>query len=128
METKIPKPSIYFYKEINDGKNETVKHYELINQNTDNNNLTDKINISKDRGFANSHPIYWVKTQTYNKWSDVCLTGLFKTNITNLFKGDIDKKQNLLIAKFSDDGTRLIIYCFNNYYSRQIDHVLQYIY
>lgn len=128
MTTIIPKPSIYFYKEINVGENETVKHYELINQNVDNGNLTNLINVSKDRGFAGSHPIYWVKTQTSDKWNDTCLTGLFRTPITNLFKGDIDKKQNLLIAKFSDDGSRLIIYCFNNYYSRQIDNVLQFIY
>ncbi|MFY9243930.1 MAG: hypothetical protein WAO74_12995 [Polaribacter sp.] len=128
MATKIPKPSIYIYKEINVGKYSTTKHFELVNQNNDNDNLTNLIKISKDRGFAKSNPLYWLNTQTNNKWNKRNLTGLFKTSISNLFKGDIDMKKNLLLIKFSEGANSLTVYCFKNYYTSNLDNVLQLIY
>ena len=128
MASKIPKPSIYIYKEINIGKYSTTKHFELVNQNTDNNNLTNLIKISKDRGFAKSNPLYWLNTRINNKWSKRNLTGLFKTTISNLFKGDIDKKKNLLLIKFSEGANSLTVYCFKDYYTSNLDNVLPLIY
>jgi hypothetical protein len=128
MSTKIPKPSIYIYKEINAGKFSTTKHYELVNHNNDDNSLTNLIKISKDRGFAKSLPIYWLNTKTDKKWNKRNLTGLFKTSITNLFKGDIDKKKNLLLFKFSEGANSLTIYCFKDYYTSTLNDVIQFIY
>lgn len=128
MASKIPKPTIYIYKEINVGKYSTTKHFELVNQNTDNNSLTNLIKISKDRGFAKSNPLYWLNTRINNKWSKRNLTGLFKTSISNLFKGDIDKKKNLLLIKFSEGANSLTVYCFKDYYTSNLDNVLPLIY
>jgi hypothetical protein len=127
MTTKTPKPSVYIYKEINVGKFSTTKHYELVNQ-VDENKLTNLIKVSKDRGFAKSLPVYWLDTRTDNKWDKISLTGLFKTSITNLFKGDTDKKKNLLLFKFSEGTSSLTIYCFNNYYKGDLSNVLQFVY
>jgi hypothetical protein len=128
MAIKIPKPSIYIYKEINVGKFSTTKHFELVNENNDKDNLTNLIKISKDRGFAKSLPIYWLNTRTENKWNKINLTGLFKTSITNLFKGDIDKKKNLLLFKFSEGANNLTVYCFKDYYTSNVNDVIQFIY
>jgi hypothetical protein len=128
MSTKIPKPSIYIYKEINVGKFSTTKHFELINQNIENNNLTNLIKISKDRGFAKSLPVYWLNTRTDNKWGKRNLTGLFKTSKTNLYKGDIDKKKNLLLFKFSEGANSLTIYCFKDYYTSNLKDIFQFLY
>jgi len=125
MAIRIPKPSIYIYKEINVGKYSTTKHFELVNCNNDNNNLTNLIKISKDRGFAKSLPVYWLDTRTKNKWDDVSLTGLFKTSIMNLFKGDINKKKHLLLFKFSENANSLMIYCFKDFYTSNLKEVLQ---
>jgi hypothetical protein len=128
MAIKIPKPSIYIYKEINVGKFSTTKHFELVNQNNDKDNLTNLVKVSKNRGFANSMPVYWIDTRTNNKWDEISLTGLFKTSITNLFKGDIDKKKNLLLFKFSEDANSLTFYCFKDYYTSNVNDVIQFIY
>jgi hypothetical protein len=128
MTAITPKPSVYIYKEINVGKFSTTKHYELINQNNREDHLTNLIKVSKDRGFANSVPVYWLHTKTNNKWDKISLTGLFSTSITNLFKGDTDKKKNLLHFKFSEGASSLTIYCFNNYYKGDLSNVLRFIY
>lgn len=125
MTTKIPKPSIYVYKEINVGKYSTTKHFELINQSDDNENLTNLIKISKDRGFAKSLPVYWLTNRINNKWNKSNLTGLFKTSYNHIFKGDIDKKKNLLIVKFSEGANKIIVYCFKDFYTTNLKEVLQ---
>ena len=125
---KISKPIIYVYKEINVGKYSTTKHFELVNQTNDFNKLTDQVKITKDRCFARVQPVYWLHTRTDHKWDKTCLTGLFKTSITNLFIGDTEKKKNLLLFKFSSTADTLTIYCFKNYYSLDIKEALKYLY
>jgi hypothetical protein len=127
MTTKTPKPSVYIYIEINVGKFSTTKHYELVNQ-IDENKLTNRIKVSKDRGFAKSLPVYWLDTRTDNKWDKISLTGLFKTSVTNLFKGDTEKKKNLLLFKFSEDTNSLTVYFFKDYYTSNLKDVMRFIY
>ena len=61
MATKIPTPVIHIYKEVNNGKYKSVKHFELVTTQNNNPVLPNKINISKDRNFAKSSPQYWLK-------------------------------------------------------------------
>ena len=69
-------------------------------------------------------PDYWLKIRQGNKWSN-CITGLFKTNVTNVFKGDIDHKKHLVIFKFSDSNQTLNVYYFQNYYTKDLSNVFE---
>jgi hypothetical protein len=124
MATHTPTPVIHVFKEIYEGKYRSVKHYELIEVKNGTTQLSNLINISKDRNCAQSMPDFWLKIKQGKKWSR-CLTGLFKTGITNIYKGDTFKKKNLIIFKFSDRGNTLTAYYFLNYYTRNLSNVLQ---
>ena len=117
-------PIIHIFKEINVGKYKSVKHYELIEVKNGSTQLSNLINISKDRNCAQSMPTYWLKIKQGKKWSR-CLTGLFKTGIVNTFKGDIQRKRHLIIFKFSDSGNTLTAYYFLNYYTIDLSNVLR---
>ena len=97
---KAPKPIIHVFKEFNEGKFKGVKHYELITVYNGSTQLSDKINVSKNREFAKSNPDYWIKTKEGNRWSKTNLTGLFKTTINYSYHGDSDFKKNLLKGGF----------------------------
>ena len=113
----------HVFSEINEGKFKGVKHYELIKVKNGTTQLTELINISKDRNCAQSMPDYWLKIRNGNKWSK-CITGLFKTGNTNIFKGDVDHKKNLIVFKFSDHAKTLTAYYFDNYYTTDLSKVL----
>lgn len=120
------KPIIHVFSEINVGKFKSVKHYELIDVKNGTTQLSNLINISKDRNCAQSMPDYWLKIKNGNKWSN-CITGLFKTGIQNIYKGDTQKKKNLIIFKFSDNSETLTAYLFNNYYTRDLSNIINHI-
>lgn len=120
----IPTPITQVYTEINEGKFKGVKHFEIDNSICTTFILSNKINISKNRNFALSMPDYWLKIRQGNKWSN-CITGLFKTNVTNVFKGDIDHKKHLVIFKFSDSNKTLNVYYFQNYYTKDLSNVFK---
>ena len=124
MATKIPIPLIHVYKEVNIGKYKSVKHFELVTTQSDNPVLPNKINISKDRSFAKSSPQYWLKIWNGNKWSE-WITGLFKTDVRFTYWGDQNNRQNLLIFKFSNDAETLTVFCFQNYFTRDLRMVFQ---
>ena len=119
----IPEHSTYVYSEINIGKYKATKHYELISLDNSINKLSNLINISKDRNCAQSMPFYWFKIKQGTKYSN-WLTGLFKTEIPSIFKGDVDKKKHLILFKFSDDASTLTIKYFENYYTRDLSTLL----
>jgi len=123
MTTTTPTPITHFFKEINEGKYRSVKHYELIALQNGTTQLSNLINISMDRNCAQSMPDFWLKIKQGKKWSR-CLTGLFKTGISNIYKGDIQRKRHLIIFKFSDSGNTLTAYYFLNYYTRNLSNVL----
>jgi len=117
-------PIIHIYKEVNKGKYRSVKHFELIEAKNGISLLSKLINISKNRNCALSMPDYWLKVKQGKNWSKRCLTGLFKTPIKNLYKGDHNKRQNLLIFKFNDEVDTLRVYYFKNYYTNELSKVL----
>jgi len=125
MATQISQPVTHIYKEVNKGKHLSVKHFELTNVLNGNSELSELINISKNRNCAMSMPDYWLKIRQGSKWSK-CITGLFKTTKQDLYKGDRDKKQHLLIFKFSDADILTVFY-FKNYYTRDLSDVMQFI-
>ena len=88
------------------------------------NQLTDIINISKDRNCAQSMPEYWIQIRDGNKWKKPRLTGLFKTGANLIFKGDTQKRTNLVLFKFSDDAETLTIYFYSKYYTKDITTLL----
>jgi hypothetical protein len=117
------KPITHVFSEINEGIYKSVKHYELIKVKNGTTKLTEQINISKDRNCAQSMPDYWLKIRNGNKWSN-CITGMFKTGITNIFKGDKDHKKHLIVFKFSNNAKTLTAYYFENFYTNDISKVL----
>jgi len=124
MATQIPQPITHVFKEINQGKYKSVKHYELLEVKNGTTQLSNLINISMDRNCAQSMPDFWLKIKQGKKWSR-CITGLFKTGIYNNYKGDIQRKRHLIVIKFSDSGNILTAYYFLNYNTRDLSNVLR---
>jgi len=120
----LPKPTIHVFQEFNEDKYRSVKHFELVEIKNSSNLLTTKINLSKDRGFAKSNPDYWVRTWQGSKWSAKTLTGLFKTKMPNVFFGYKGKKESLILFKFSNNGSTLTLYYFENFFTNDLTKVL----
>ena len=123
METQKPNPIFHLYTEINEGKYKTVKHYELEHIIGGQQYLPDFINISKDRSFAKSSPKYWLKFKTRNRWGKY-ETGLFKTDYKNIYSGDLNKKQHLIIFWFSDNAESIQIEYYNDYFTHDLSNIL----
>lgn len=124
----IPKPTLHVYKEINEGKFKTTKHYEIVEVENGTKKLSDLININADRGFAKSAPNFWLKIRVGKRW--VNFTGLFKTSTAGIYyadKGSNNRKEDLIIVKFFDNEKTVIIYYFKNYYTANLDTVLKFI-
>jgi hypothetical protein len=117
-------PITHVFSEINEGKYKSVKHYELIEVNNGTTQLSQLINISKNQNCAQSMPDYWLKVRNGNKWSN-CITGIFKTGFSNIYKGDTQKKKNLIVFKFSDNSKTLTVYFFKDYYTKYLSKFLQ---
>jgi hypothetical protein len=127
MENGILKAPIkHVYTEINEGKFKTTKHY-LINESNGKIILSEKLNISLNRGFAKSSPNYWLSVW-FNKW--VKLTGLFYNSKYDFYIGDKgynNKKEDLIIVKFLDFQSTLIVYYFKDYYTNDLSKIIHFI-
>jgi hypothetical protein len=122
----IPKPTMHVYKEINEGKYKTTKHYQLVTVENGSPKLSDLINVVVDRGFAKSAPNYWLKIRIGKRWK--IFTGLFKTPIPGFYfadKGTNNQKDDLLIVKFSNHDSDLTVYYFKNFYTTNLSVVLK---
>lgn len=109
------KPIIQKYKEINVGKFQSVKHFEMTYCNG-NEILTNLVNISKDRQFAKSSPTFWLKNHDGKKWTDF-ITGLFQVpNREGVFFGDLRRKKDLLIMYLREtvSGQEIVFYVYRN--------------
>ena len=124
MTTATSLPIIHVFKEYNIGKFKDTKHYELLTVTNGTNQLSEKINVSKDRKCAKSSPVYWLQIRENNKWKKPRLTGLFKTGVNLIFKGDTQKKKNLILFKFSEDAQTLTIYLYSNFYTKDLTQLL----
>ncbi|MEH6658673.1 hypothetical protein [Leeuwenhoekiella marinoflava] len=111
------------FTEINPGKYRTVRHYEPQEGKMLKGIFSNLINISNNRAFAKSTPEYWVKCKEGKKWG-YPVTGLFKTEVDNVFKGDLYHKTHLLIMHFSNDHSTVTAYLFPNYYTRDLAQLL----
>ena len=122
----VPKPTIHVYKEINEGKFKTTKHYQIVEVENGTQKLTDLINIVVNRGFAKSSPNFWLKIRNGKQWEN--FTGLFKTTIPSLYhadKGNNNRKEDLLIVKFSNSERDMKIYYFKGYYTANLSRILE---
>jgi hypothetical protein len=124
MTAATPKPIVHVFKEYNIGKFKTTKHYQLETVSNGSNQLTDIINISKDRNCALSMPDYWLQIREGNKWKIPRLTGLFKTGANLIYKGDTKKRTNLVLFKFSDNAESLAIYFYSNFFTKDTTALL----
>ena len=113
----------YTYKQINIDKFKSTKHFELIDVENGKQKLSGFLNISENRDFANSSPKYWVKERQNNKWVKPSLTGLFSTSMPNLYRGDKDKRSHLLLFKFIDNKKTLVVYYFENHFTRDLSGI-----
>ena len=127
MAMRTQTPIVHHYTEINEGKYKSVKHFELTRTENGTPELSDLINISKDRNCAQSMPEFWLQIREGNKWKKPRLTGLFKTEIEHLYKGDSQKKRNLIIFKFSDTYNHLVVYYFKNYFTKDLREVYSFL-
>jgi hypothetical protein len=124
----IKTPTIHVYNEINEGKYKTTKHYlflEVINGKTQ---LTENLNLAKNRGFAKSEPDYWFHVRPSKKWER--LTGLFYNKKFNVYIGDKGKnnlKEDLILVKFSTDQKTITVYYFKGYYTNDIKNVIHFL-
>lgn len=122
----IPKPTTHIYKEINEGKFKTTKHYELVEVENGTQKLSDLIKIVVDRGFAKSAPSFWFRVRIGKRFEN--FTGLFKTNTPGLYfadKGKDNRKEDLLIVKLSNCERDMTVYYFKGYYTANLSEVLK---
>lgn len=115
MRATQPQPTELIFKESNIGKSKTVKYFELSEGNISNTPLTQNLRLSNNRKFAKSNPKFWLSIRSPKKWITPNLTGLFPTTSENLFFGDTNFKENLILFKFSESHTLKIVF-YNGYY------------
>ena len=120
--TATANPVIHVFNEINAGKYKSVKHFELQKVINGKTLLSNSINISKNRDYALSSPDYWLRIKQGNNWGGY-LTGLFKTSRNNIFRGDVNKRQHLLIFEFSDNSNTLTVNYFQNYFTADLSNL-----
>ena len=109
-------PTIHIYSEINVGEFETVQHYNLYNVLNGWQIVPETIKIEKNRFFAKSNPIFWLKVKVGKKCEN--LTGLFYNAKHNIFFGDKGKNntpEDLIIVKINNNQEQLILYYFKGY-------------
>ncbi len=108
----IPVPNILRYTLDTNKLFKEVRHYNLIEGEEI---LSNKLNISINRGFSKAKYTYSVKKWLGIKWSKQ-ITGLFPTHEPNIYFGDTCNRRNFLLMRFENNGTTLKVYYFKNYY------------
>lgn len=101
----------------------TTTHYCLISEHFKN-QISDKINISENRGFANSKPVFWCQERKNNKWITPRLTGLFPTFKKDVYWGCRGRYNDLILFVFKNNGELMIIYYFENYFTRNLKPII----
>jgi hypothetical protein len=130
MATRIPKPLFCAYDEINIGKYKQTRHFKLSSDTKELKHLTQFLNINENRFFAklaSSSIEYWVQIRKANKWIKPRLTGLYTTTDEDIYNGDINNKQHLVIFHFLGDGDLLFVYIFENYYTRNLKPIIEFV-
>jgi hypothetical protein len=117
-------PIIHSFKEVERFKE--VIHYKLINVYNGKPQLSEKLNLSKNRNCAKSSPVYWIKERVPDdkKWQPQSLTGLFSSDKPFYYKGDAEKRKHLLIFKFSYNANNLIVYYYKDFYTPNFNQII----
>jgi hypothetical protein len=119
-----PTPITHIFKEINEGKFATVKHYELIEVKNGKPLLEHIVQLANNRAFAKSDPMYWFTHKKNNKWVTPRLTGLFATDKPNVFNGDINNKTNLILFVVDEVNNTLLVDYYKDYFTYNLDPIL----
>ena len=122
--TATPTPVTHIYKEINVGKNRTVKHFELQQVKNGEPQLRKKVKLSNNRAFAKSKPYYWFGEHNGKKWIKPFLTGLFITPIPNVYNGDAYHKNHLLMFEVDEVEETLTVHYYVDYFTHNIESIL----
>jgi hypothetical protein len=122
--TKQPTPVTHIFKEINEGKFATVKHYELIEVKNGKPLLEPIVQLANNRAFAKSKPLYWFTHRKQNKWVLPRLTGLFATDKPNVFNGDINNKTNLVLFVVDEVNNTLLVDYYKDYFTYNLESIL----
>ncbi len=122
---KIPKPTVHYFKL--EKSFSQVWHYKLQKTKFGKSKLSDKIHISENREFAKSQPEYWLKTRDGKRWSKRYATGLFKTQYSTVFMGDLEMKKDLVIVSINRKEDSLRVFVFDNYYSNNPSKAFNYL-
>lgn len=112
---------VFTYNQVNKGKYKSVRHYEEVTGNT---RHFKYVNISENRNFAKSKPEFWFKVRNGKKWGKP-LTGLFKTDYPNIYKGDLQKRTHLILFQFLENGDKLKIVVFNQFFTPHINPLIE---
>lgn len=116
----IPKAVIIYFEKDETANFKEVEHYNLIKGST---LFSEKLNIGINRGISRAKYTYSLKIRQGNKWSKQ-ITGLFPTIMEGVYFGDTNGKSNLVVVQFSDDGTKLRLHFFENFYTRHTTNFL----
>ena len=111
----IPTLTVLHYRKDLKKNFSSVSHYNAVDE-VQEDILSEKLNISKNRNCAKSKPMYWLKKWEKSKWSK-WLTGLFPTDSINWYFGDLENKKHLVLFHFNKEGLGLTVYLFKNFYA-----------
>ncbi len=117
----IPIPMVMEFGQDTEKKFREVRHYDLI---MGKDLFSEKLNIGINRGFSRATYDYSLKIREGNKWSKQ-ITGLYPTHDPDIYYGDTMNKRNLVIFRFMDNGRKLRLYFFENFYTRRITDFLK---
>jgi len=123
MATKNPKPIVHTFTILNSGEFKSVKHYSLKSIDGGKNQISNRINVQKDRKFAKSMPDYWLKKRLEKKWS-APITGLFQTKHKNIYHGDCNFKKHLLLVHITDDQDKITIFFYKGFFTLDRDNLI----
>jgi len=123
MATNKPTPIVHIFHEVKAFK--TVRHYELQSVVGGKSKLSKLINVAINRGFSKANVRFWVSEHDGKKWiTEPRLCGLFSTPDSKVFYSDTEKKKNLLVARFQENGRVLVIEIYPKYYTADLSKII----
>lgn len=122
--THTPAPLTHVYKEINEGKYRTVKHFELQEVKNGKPQLKRIVQLAQNRSFAKSKPYYWFTQHDGKKWQKPFITGLFLTKVKNVYNGDVNHKSNLLLFEIDEFSKTLTVHYYKDYFTHNLSPLL----
>ncbi len=108
-------PLCFTFKVVKTNKNDTI--YQGFSTNPKNTFITEFIKIEKFQGFSNAFNLgLYFRIKNQSSWAkSKQITGLWKTQSNNIFRGDIKEgnTRTLILFKFDYSNELLKVYLFN---------------